>query len=228
MAVTLRLNITEMVVGQSGGENLFNTALRTIDATVMLSVLGIDVGSGLGSPANGDVWLVAGSGTTGVFNSKDNQIAYYDQGWKFIVAEEGMTAYIQDDEKHLLFDGTNWINLKIPLFNVSAKTANFNIEIQDNGTLFTNTGASGTITGTLPVATVGLQYYFAVGAAEILRVDPDGSETITTPADTPATTGGGKYLENVNGVIGETLHVICAVAGTWNVIGHVGLWTNEM
>ena len=107
MATTSRLNITEMVVGQSGGENLFNTALRTLDANVNLTAIS-QVNNSVSTTA-GDLHLVTNGGTTGNFSGKDNQIAYYDQGWKFIVADEGMTCYLQNTNVFVKFDGSTWI-----------------------------------------------------------------------------------------------------------------------
>lgn len=225
MATTSRLVITEMVVGQSGGENLFNTALRTLDANVNLTAI-TQTNQEAGGETGGEVYLVTNGGTTSEFSGKDNQIAYYDNGFKFIVADEGMICYLQDEDLYFTFNGSTWEPFSTPKLVVVPKTANFNIETTDNGTLFTNTGAGGAIEGTLPAATVGLQYYFACGAAQSLRAGPDGSETISNAAGTPATGGAGKYLGSA-GVIGETLHIVCAVAGTWNVVGNVGVWTLE-
>ena len=223
MAVTSRLTITEMVVGQSGGENLFNAALRTLDANVNLTAIS-QVASPPGGETGGEVHLVTNGGTSGDFSGKDNQIAYYDNGWKFVVADEGMVAYLQNDEQYFTFNGTTWEPFSTPKFVVVPKTANFNIEIQDNGTLLTNTGAVGTITGVLPVSTVGLQYYFAVGAAQELRIDPDGSETISLPS-TGVPGAVGKYL--TANAIGESVHLVCTVTGNWTVYGFTGTWTAE-
>lgn len=222
MSTTLRLVITEMQVGQSGGENLFNTALRTLDANVNLAAIS-QVNAPPGGETGGEVNLVGTSGT-GDFSGKDNQIAYYDNGWKFIVADEGMMCYLQNDDQYLTFNGTTWEPFSTPKFVVVPKTANFNIEIQDNGTLFTNTGASGIITGILPVATVGLQYYFAIGTAFMLRIDPDGTDQISLPTS-GVLESAGEYIES--NVIGETLHVVCAVANTWNIFGNTGTWAPE-
>lgn len=108
--------------------------------------------------------------------------------------------------------------------DVEAHTASDTLTTAENGTLHTNTGASGTITITLPAATVGLRYRFGVGAAQQLRIDPNGTETISLPS-TGVPGAAGKYL--VADAIGETVELVCAVAGNWNVYGFTGTWTAE-
>ena len=107
MATTSRLVITEMVVGQSGGENLFNTALRTLDANINLTAIR-QSNTPVGGETGGEVYLVGTSGS-GDFNGEDNKIAYYDNGFKFIVADEGMTCYLQNTNVFVKFDGSTWI-----------------------------------------------------------------------------------------------------------------------
>lgn len=110
------------------------------------------------------------------------------------------------------------------LIDFMAKTAAYTIKTTENGCGFTNTGASGAIVLTLPPATVGLNYYFRVSAAQELRIDPDGTETISLPSSgVPGAAG--KYLSA--DAIGETVRLVCAVAGSWSVFGYTGTWTAE-
>ena len=92
------------------------------------------------------------------------------------------------------------------------------------GSIHTNTGASGAITIALPAAVVGMNVKFAVGAAQELRIDPNGSETISLPS-TGVPGAAGKYL--VADAIGETVNLVCCSAGSWRVFGHTGTWTAE-
>jgi len=52
----------------------------------------------------------------------------------------------------------------------SAKTANYTVLTTDNGTLFTNTGASGAVVFTLPTLAAGLVYEFLVTADQSVTV----------------------------------------------------------
>lgn len=110
------------------------------------------------------------------------------------------------------------------LISTQTKTAAYTILTSENGTAFSNVGASGAIVLSLPAATVGLNYMFRVGVAQELRIDPNGSETISLPSSgVPGAAG--KYL--VADAIGETVHLVCFVAGTWSVLGFTGTWSAE-
>lgn len=108
--------------------------------------------------------------------------------------------------------------------SVEAHTAGDTLTADESGTYHTNTGATGTITIVLPVATVGLRFGFAVGAAQELRIDPNGSEKISLPSTgVPGATG--KYL--VADAIGENVELACLIAGNWSVRSYTGTWTAE-
>lgn len=107
---------------------------------------------------------------------------------------------------------------------VEAHTADDTLTTAESGSVHTNTGAAGAVVLTLPPATVGLNYQFAVGAAQELRLDPDGTETISLPS-TGVPGAAGKYL--TANAVGETVGLFCAVAGSWSVSGYTGTWTAE-
>lgn len=108
--------------------------------------------------------------------------------------------------------------------SVEAKVADFDVEESDSGKTFTSVGASGTVVGTLPSAVVGLKYRFRVGAAQELRIDPDGTETIALPS-TGVQGAAGKYL--TANADGETVDIECTQSGQWSVFGFTGTWAAE-
>lgn len=94
----------------------------------------------------------------------------------------------------------------------------------ESGSTHTNTGATGIITIILPAAVVGLEYFFYIGAAFRLQIDPDASEKISLPSSgVPGT--GGKWLWA--DLAGESVHLMCTEDGTWAVMGFTGTWTAE-
>lgn len=107
---------------------------------------------------------------------------------------------------------------------VEAHTAADTLTSAEYGSVHTTVGASGTVVLTVPAATVGMHYYFYVGAAQELRIEPNGSETISLPS-TGVPGAGGKYL--TANAAGESVHIVCAVAGSWSVMGYTGTWTAE-
>jgi hypothetical protein len=110
------------------------------------------------------------------------------------------------------------------LLSVAAHTADFALEVADNGTCHTNEGAGGAIVCSLPAAVPGLHYLFTVEAAQELRIDPDGTETISLPSSgVPGAAG--KYL--TANAIGESVELFCSNAGSWRVRGFTGTWTAE-
>jgi len=115
------------------------------------------------------------------------------------------------------------LNGRAPV-GVSAHTANFTLTANDSGTMHTNAGAAGTITASLPSATVGLHFWFLVKAAQELRLDPSGTQTIGLPSS-GAQQAAGKYLSA--DAVGEWVRIVCAVAGTWDVLGYAGTWSIE-
>ena len=95
---------------------------------------------------------------------------------------------------------------------------------KDNGAIITNKGAGGSVTVALPVSTPGLRFVAQVKAAQTLKLDPNGTETISLPSSgVPG--GAGKWL--VADAIGETVELICTEAGTWGALGYTGTWTAE-
>lgn len=109
------------------------------------------------------------------------------------------------------------------LRTVEAKTANTTLTANDNGKTFTNAGASGAITFALPAATPGMWYRFVVKAAQELRIDPNGNETISLP--TGVQQAAGKYIGA--DAVGERISVECVTAGVWETSESVGTWTAE-
>lgn len=98
-------------------------------------------------------------------------------------------------------------------------TASDTLTKDESGTIHTNKGAGGSITFTLPAAVAGLEFWFYVGAAQNLVIDPAGAETVSLPSN-----GVAQATITAN-AIGETVHIKCCEDGTWAVFGFTGTWT---
>jgi hypothetical protein len=124
------------------------------------------------------------------------------------------------------------VNQQIEVLPVKSLTLRPTVDHTEDATLtadqsgFTHTtiGATGTVTLTLPPATLGLEFPFRVGAAQELRINPDGTEKISLPS-TGVPGAAGKYL--TANADGESVFLLCTKAGEWSVMGYSGTWTAE-
>lgn len=139
-------------------------------------------------------------------------------------------SLLEDDVTGLIYRNAGTLTAPIwQLVNqqptaVEAKTTSYAILTpDDNGKIFTNQGAGGAITFSLPAATLGQEYHFVLKAAQELRIDPNGSETISLP--TGVQQAAGKYI--TANAIGERISVECVKAGEWDTKNGVGTWEAE-
>jgi Protein of unknown function (DUF2793) len=67
-----------------------------------------DLATPPGSPAELDTYLVAAS-PTGAWTGHASEIAFYLNGaWEFIVLREGFTAWVEDENVLIVYDGAAW------------------------------------------------------------------------------------------------------------------------
>jgi hypothetical protein len=100
-----------------------------------------------------------------------------------------------------------------------AYTANDTLTAGMTGRTITNTGATGTVTLTLPGAYIGRRVTFSRTEAFALRVDPAGTNYIM------GGTGAGKYAEL--GSLGASLTIECRTTGVWLIVASHGTVTFE-
>lgn len=100
-------------------------------------------------------------------------------------------------------------------------TADTTLTAADSGGVFTNLGASGTITVSLPSAPpAGLRYTFSVATAQQLRIDPGNSDAFYWSG---AKQTDGAYLWADDE--GESITVVSLSTGDWLTVSPVGTWT---
>jgi hypothetical protein len=109
----------------------------------------------------------------------------------------------------------------------TAYTSDANVYEFDSGHTYTNTGAGGPVTLTLPPAVTGLKYTFVrteVGTGADVFVTPQSNDAIVRIDGTDL--GNGKYYGNTSDAYGE-FTIECRVAGKWQVVRDIGVWVGE-
>lgn len=103
------------------------------------------------------------------------------------------------------------------------KTGDYTVVKKDLGATLDTTGAAGTVVFSLPPALAGYEVSARVGAAQELRLDPNGTETIAATTGVPGAAG--KYL--TANAVNERVTLKCSEAGKWDVVAFTGTWTHE-
>lgn len=93
---------------------------------------------------------------------------------------------------------------------VSAKTTGYTVLDTDASTFFTNTGASGSVTFTMPTPVVGMSYEFYRDANQTVTVDIGGSVTIRVGAS--VTTAGGNITLDA---VGSRIRLVAISTTQW-------------
>lgn len=114
----------------------------------------------------------------------------------------------------------------VPIANptVSAKTSDYTILALDNFTTFTNTGASATVTLTLPTAVDTLGYQFAVVAARQLVIQAAGGASIAI-GESISSLNGTITADGASGGLYSYISLRAVSATLWVATGFVGGWT---
>lgn len=93
-----------------------------------------------------------------------------------------------------------------------------------SGAIISNKAAVGAAPFLLPAALPGMEFTAIVEAAQELRLDPNGTETIALPSS-GVQQAAGKYI--TADALGEKVKLVCLTAGTWSVVHYSGTWTAE-
>lgn len=104
---------------------------------------------------------------------------------------------------------------------VTDKVANYTLTAADSGQIFTNNGAAGTITFSLPAAAAGLNYTVLADAAHIVILAADAGHTIRNGGSETAASGN----FTSDGTEGPMLEVFCSNTLQWYVRHITGAWT---
>ena len=134
-----------------GGAQKFVThdeAMLQFDALLNARFLDRDLTAPPPSPAEGDTYLVKAT-ATGAWTGRDGQIAFFADGaWKFYAAFAGLVAYVADEARLVVYDGTDWVDYasllslqNVPLLGVNATADSTNkLAVKSSALLFDNIG----------------------------------------------------------------------------------------
>jgi hypothetical protein len=112
---TPRLGLPELVSGQAVPETTVNDQVRGLEAFAGHAVFkDRDLATPPGSPADGDCYLVAAS-PTGAWTGNAGNIAYrLNTAWRFYAPFEGCTAWVNDEDVFIGYNGATWSTLSAP------------------------------------------------------------------------------------------------------------------
>lgn len=97
MSNTPIFGIEELPASSSQPEVYINTALRILEMMSQLILVDRDLTASPGSPQDGDVYYIAGTGT-GDWDGHNFQLALYvGTAWSFVTPRTGWVAWIADE-----------------------------------------------------------------------------------------------------------------------------------
>lgn len=167
MTTSPRVGFTDLTAGQAVPETTVNEIGRRVEQGAGHFIFkDRDLATPPGSPADGDCYLVAASGT-GAWSGHDGDIAFYmNTSWLFIEVIEGYTAWINDENLLVGYNGSSWATLSTG----GNPTQNIAIACSDETTAIT--------TGTAKV-TFRMPYAFTLSAVRAsVTTAPTGSTII--------------------------------------------------
>lgn len=145
---TKNLEITYLSQNQTNKEILVNEGFLKIDSLLNNGAISKSTATPPTSPNEGDLYIITDSGATGDWLGQENKLTYYleSKGWVILSPNEGITLWVNDENKLYTFDGTNWItssefdNLSELGINATADSTN-RLAVKSNAILLDNNGS---------------------------------------------------------------------------------------
>jgi len=126
-----------------------NEALVQLDALLYARILDRDLTAPPSTPADGDAYLVKAAATGAWTGQSGKLAAALDGAWRFYPPFTGLSLYVADEQKLIVFDGAAWLDYaailafqNVPLIgiNTAADTTN-RLAVKSAALLFDNAGA---------------------------------------------------------------------------------------
>src|SRR5690242_4764474 len=145
---TPRAALPLLAAAQAQKHVTHNDALLQLDALLFARFLSRNVSTPPPTPADGDTYLVKAT-ANGAWTGQNGQIAYASGGvWRFTAPFTGLSAYVVDETKLIVFNGTSWVDYastlalqNVPLLGVNASAdATNKFAVSSSALLFNNVG----------------------------------------------------------------------------------------
>jgi hypothetical protein len=215
VAPTVALDITGAVLasgsiitnGTEFGIDSAGTAVNFVDRGAITN-FGLQVFRTAGT----DQWII------GTINNSTNNLYIQDavNGFSIITAVQGATPTVDAAGVWTFSSGI------LRVESVVAKTqavSPYSVTAAESGRLFTNEGATASVTFSLPTAVAGLTYTFVVQDADGIIVDAATGDTIQVAASVSATSGNATST-----TIGSSLTLTAINATEWVATSMLGSW----
>src|SRR4051812_9961072 len=149
-STTPRSSLPLLAAAQSQKHVTHNEALLKADALLCCSIFDRDLSAPPSTPVDGDTYLVKPTGT-GTWAGQDGNLAFaVDGAWRFYPPYTGLVAYVADEQKLIVFNGSAWVDYasllvlqNVPELGVNATAdATNKFTVASAAVLFNNIGAS--------------------------------------------------------------------------------------
>ncbi len=143
---TKNLEITYLSQNQTNKEILVNEGFLKIDSLINNGAKSLSLATPPSSPEEGDLYIIASSATDD-WSGEEAKLTYYhpSKGWVILEPNEGMTLWVNDEDKLYTFDGSNWVasgviesQLKLGI-NTDADDTN-KLSVKSDAVLFDHNG----------------------------------------------------------------------------------------
>ncbi len=148
MTATPRTQLPLLAAAQAQKHVTHNDALLQLDALLFARLLDRDLTAPPAAPADGDTYLVKAA-ATGTWTGQSGKIAYAASGaWRFAVPYSGLAAFVADESRMIVFDGSAWVDYasilvlqNVPLVGVNTTAdATNKLAVKSAALLFDNVG----------------------------------------------------------------------------------------
>lgn len=225
---TENINFITLEANQFNPEITYNSNLEIIDILLQPICISSSLTTPPPTPAVGELYVV-GVGATGSWGGKDNYLAYYYNGWKFILPKNGWSVYDISLNDYIIWNTSSWA---IGSFSSSFNSTNLYIYDNDDNTAKVQIDTSDVPTSTtisikVPNSnyTLGKQNLIATTAPTSSDDSADGYSKGSLWINTSTSKG---YL-CVNNTAGAAVwKEIASATGSGDITGPVSSTINEL